>query len=148
MNFKRTDKSISLLEDYYNHFNEEERLDTRHGRVEFTTAIKYIEDELNGDKNKKILDIGAGTGKYSCYLDKQGYSVTAVELVARNIEVFKSKGSNVTIFQGNAMDLSMIANDSFDVVLLFGPMYHLLKEEEKIKALSEAKRVVKKDGTI
>lgn len=148
MNFKQTDKSISLIEDYYNHFDEENRLDTRHGRVEFTTAIKYIEDALNNDKSKKILDIGAGTGKYSCYFDKQGYDVTAVELVPHNIDVFKSKGSNVKILHGNALDLSMFENDSFDVTLLFGPMYHLLKEEEKVKALGEAKRVTRKGGTI
>ena len=50
--------------------------------------------------------------------------------------------------QGNALDLSMLASDSYDLVLLFGPMYHLLKKEEKIKALSEAKRVTKKGGII
>ena len=148
MNFKQTDKSISLIEDYYNHFEEENRLDTRHGKVEFTTAIKYIESILNNDKTKKILDIGAGTGKYSCYLDKEGYDVTAVELVPHNIDVFKAKLSGVKILQGNALDLCMFRNDSFDVTLLFGPMYHLLNEDEKIKALSEAKRVTKKDGLI
>lgn len=148
MNFKQTDHSISLIEDYYNHFDEEGRLDTRHGQVEFATAIKYISDVLNNDKSKTILDIGAATGKYSCYFDNLGYKVTAVELVPHNIEVFKAKRSNVDIIQGNALDLSFIKDNTFDVTLLFGPMYHLLKKEEKIQALSEAKRVTKEGGTI
>ena len=148
MNFKRANTKVSLLEDYYNHFDEDGRLDTRHGQVEFITAVKYIEQELNDDKNKTILDIGAGTGKYSYSFDKKGYKVTAVELVPHNIEVFKSKNSNVNIYQGNALNLDMLKDDSFDVTLLFGPMYHLLKNEDKIKALEEAKRVTKPNGKI
>lgn len=148
MNFMRTNTKISLLEDYYSHFNEDHRLQTRHGQVEFITNINYINKYLNEDKSKKILDIGAGTGTYSIYFDKLGYDVTAVELVSHNIDVFKSKNSACKIHQGNALDLSLFNDDSFDIILLFGPMYHLLKKEEKIKALNEAKRVCKNDGII
>lgn len=148
MNFQSTNKHISLIEDYYNHFDEDGRLDTRHGQVEFITAIKYIEEELNNDKNKTILDIGAGTGKYSCYFASKGYDVTALELVPHNIEVFKKKNSNVKIHQGTALDLSRFKDNSFDVTLLFGPMYHLLKNEDKLLALKEAKRVTKENGKI
>ena len=148
MNFQRTNTKISLLEDYYSHFNEDHRLQTRHGQVEFITSIKYILEELNQDFSKKILDIGAGTGAYSCYLSNLGYDVTAVELVSHNIEVFKKKNSNVKIHQGNALRLDMFEDNSFDLTLLFGPMYHLLSTEDKIKALKEAKRVTKNNGVI
>ncbi len=148
MNFQRSDYRIPILEDFYNHFNEDIRLQRRHGQVEFQTNLKYIHDVLNNDKSKRVLDIGAGTGAYSVYLDKEGYKVDAVELVKHNIDVFKKKGSGVNIIQGNALDLKMFEDNTFDVTLLFGPMYHLLKEEEKLKALSEAKRVTKKGGTI
>lgn len=148
MNFQRTNTKISLLEDYYSHFNEDNRLKTRHGQVEFLTSIKYIEKYLKNDKTKNILDIGAGTGAYSIYLANKGYEVTAVELVEHNIEIFQKKNSNVKIYQGNALDLSMFKDESFSVTLLFGPMYHLLSEEEKLQALKEAKRVTKKDGFI
>lgn len=148
MNFQRTNTKISLLEDYYSHFDEDQRLKRRHGQVEFITSLKYIHEVLNNDKSKTILDIGAGTGAYSVYLDNEGYKVTAVELVSHNIEIFKKKNSNVEIHQGNALDLKMFSDQSFDVTLLFGPMYHLLKKEEKIKALQEAKRVTKKGGVI
>lgn len=148
MNFERTNTKISLLEDYYSHFDEDKRLKSRHGQVEFITSIKYIHEVLNEDYSKKILDIGAGTGAYSVYLSNEGYDVTAVELVEHNIKIFKSKNSNAVVHQGNALDLSIFDDNSFDVVLLFGPMYHLLKKEEKIKALKEAKRVCKNAGTI
>ncbi|MCQ2798005.1 MAG: class I SAM-dependent methyltransferase [Bacilli bacterium] len=148
MNFQRSNTKISLLEDYYNHFNEDHRLQTRHGNVEFITNIKYIEEVLHGDKDKTILDIGAGTGAYSVYFDKQGYKVTAVELVPHNIDVFKAKGSNVDIHQGNALDLSFLPDDSFDVTLVFGPIYHLMNKEDKVRALLEAKRVTKPNGII
>ena len=148
MNFQRTNTKISLLEDYYSHFNEDNRLKTRHGQVEFLTNIKYIKKYLKNDKTKNILDIGAGTGAYSIYLANIGYDVTAVELVKHNIEIFKKKNSNVNIYQGNALDLSMFEDESFSVTLLFGPMYHLLSEKEKLQALNEAKRVTKKSGII
>lgn len=148
MNFQRTNTKISLLEDYYSHFDEDHRLKTRHGQVEFITALKYIHQVLNDDQSKKILDIGAGTGAYSCLLSEEGYQVTAVELVKHNIEIFKTKNSKVNIIQGNALDLHMLDDDSFDVTLLFGPMYHLLDDNDKLKALSEAKRVTKNKGVI
>lgn len=148
MNFERTNTKISLLEDYYSHFNEDHRLQTRHGKVEFITSIKYIKECLGDDLSKKILDIGAGTGAYSVYFSNEGYDVTAIELVEHNIDVFKSKNSKARVIQGNALDLSMFTDNSFDVVLLFGPMYHLLKKEEKLTALKEAKRVCKSGGKI
>ena len=88
------EKRTALLEKYYNKFNEEHRLTTRHGIVEFTTTLKYIHDFLPKDKDSsqiKILDIGAGTGRYSVSLVNEGYDVTAVELVKKNIETLRAK---------------------------------------------------------
>ena len=76
---------------YYNKFNEDKRLSRRHGIVEFKTAIKYIEYYLSKMKNPKILDVGAGTGKYSIYLYEKGYDVTAVELIKHNLKTLKMK---------------------------------------------------------
>lgn len=52
---------MTELEKYYNKFNEEKRLGSRHGQVEFTTSMKYIHEYLPEDKSAKILDVGAGT---------------------------------------------------------------------------------------
>lgn len=142
---------MNELVQYYNKFNEEKRLDSCHGQVEFRVSMKYIHDFIPKDIPKeevKILDIGAGTGKYSVALAKEGYDVTAVELVKYNLGILKSKGSNVKAMQGNALNLKKLPKDTFDVTLLFGPMYHLFGQEDKKRALEEAKRVTKPGGTV
>lgn len=140
-------KEMSNIEKYYNKFNEDKRLTRRHGNVEYITSMKYIHEHSN-DKNLKIIDIGAGTGRYSIELANEGYDVTAVELVKYNLGILKSKKSSVKAFLGNAMNLKRFEDNSFDRALLFGPMYHLNKFEDRLKCLNEAKRVVKKDGII
>ncbi|MBQ9024619.1 MAG: class I SAM-dependent methyltransferase [Bacilli bacterium] len=129
---------------YYNKFNEDKRLNTKHGQIEFLTSIKYIEKYLK--KNDKIIDIGAGTGKYSKYFYDKGYDVTAVELVKHNLRVIEEKGINAIL--GNATNLSKFDDESFDITILFGPMYHLISMDEKIKALKEVKRITKTGGYI
>ena len=100
---------MTELELYYNKFNEEKRLNSRHGQVEFITSMKYIHKYLNQieegkEKSEiKILDVGAGTGRYSVPLAEEGYDVTAVELVKHNLGRLKQKGSSVKAYQGNAM---------------------------------------------
>lgn len=139
------------LEIYYNKFNEEKRLNSRHGQIEFRTSMKYIHDMIDHTRpvsEIKILDIGAGTGRYSVALANEGFDVTAVELVKYNLGILKSKKSSVKAMQGNALKLSKLKDDQFDVTLLFGPMYHLFGHEDKKKALSEAKRVTKPGGII
>jgi ubiquinone/menaquinone biosynthesis C-methylase UbiE len=139
---------MTEIEQYYNKFNEEKRLDSRHGQVEYIVSMKYIHDYLCGDKSKKVLDIGAGTGRYSVALANEGYDVTAVELVKHNLGLLKAKNSSVKAYQGNALKLKRFEDNTFDVTLLFGPMYHLFTFEDKVKALSEAKRVTKQGGVI
>lgn len=159
-------KEMSELEKYYNKFNEDKRLQSRHGQVEFITSMKYIhqcldelQEEVQGpaaagvqsrpdDLAVRILDIGAGTGRYSVKLAEEGYDVTAVELVKYNLGILKSKKSRVKAFQGNAMNLKRFADEAFDLTLLFGPMYHLFCFEDKLKALTEAARVTKPGGRI
>lgn len=135
------------LIEYYNKFNEDKRLTRRHGKVEFIVTLKYIHDYLNKMNNPKIIDIGAGTGKYSIELSNQGYDVTAIELVKHNLSYIK-KYDKIKSYQGNAIDLSRFKDETFDLTLLFGPMYHLIDENDKIKTLNEAKRITKKDGII
>ena len=136
------------LINYYNKFNEDKRLTRRHGIVEYTTSMKYIKKYLKKFDNPKIIDIGAGTGKYSIALANEGYDVTAVELVKHNLMTLKSKSKRVKSYLGDATNMSRFENNSFDIVILFGPLYHLIKKEDKIKALSEAKRIVKENGFI
>ena len=141
--------TINYLENYYSNYDEEGRLLSNHGKVEFLTTMRYVEKYLFAGAG--ILEIGAGTGRYSLTLAKQGYTVDAVELVQHNIDIFKSNitpNTSVTVRKGNATDLSFIEDDTYDITLLFGPMYHLYTEKDKLKALSEALRVTKKRGVL
>ena len=137
------------LSNYYQNYDEECRLLSRHGMVEYVTTMKYIERYLQ--PGMRIMEIGAATGRYSHALARKGYQVNAVELVEHNIEIFKENtlpDEPVTITQGNAMDLSAFESETYDITLLLGPMYHLFTTEDKLKALSEAIRVTKKGGII
>jgi len=137
------------LEIHYNKFCEDKRLTRRHGQVEYITSMKYIHKYLEQlPKNAKILDVGAGTGRYSIALAEEGYDVTAVELVKYNLGILKLKSDKVKAYQGTALKLKRFENDTFDMTLVFGPMYHLYTFEDKVKALSEAKRVTKPGGII
>ena len=120
------------LNNYYNKFNEDKRLETRHGIIEFQTTIKNIEEVLSNFKNPKILDVGAGTGKYSLYLNNLGYDITAVELVKHNLKVIESKNKNIKTYLGNALNLDFLGNNTYDVILLFGPVYHLFGNDKKL----------------
>ena len=106
---------------------------------------KYLKQ---GDR---ILEVGAGTGAYSLYYANRGFQVDAVELVQANVDVMNSKikdNMNVKVTKGNALDLSIYEDNTFDITLVLGPLYHLFKEEEINKAITEAVRVTKKNGII
>lgn len=136
------------LINYYNKFNEDKRLSRKHAKVEFLTSIHYLEKYLSKFDNPKVIDIGAGTGAYSLYLYEKGIDVTALELVKHNLKVIEKKNPNIKTILGNAVNLSKIRDNSFDIVILFGPMYHLMTLDLKLKALSEAKRITKPGGYI
>ncbi len=136
------------LDTYYGKFCEEKRLTRRHGKVEYITSMKYIHEQLEGIERAKILDVGAGTGRYAVPLSEEGHDVTAVELVKYNLGILKSKNSEVKAYQGTALDLSRFEDSTFDLTLVFGPMYHLYTFEDKLRALEEAKRVTKSGGVI
>ncbi|MCL2479809.1 MAG: bifunctional GNAT family N-acetyltransferase/class I SAM-dependent methyltransferase [Treponema sp.] len=140
---------LDPLEKHYNTHNEDSRFQSKSGSVEFLTSMRYIRRYLN--PGCRVLEIGAGTGRYSLALADLGYSVDAVELIGHNIEVFKkhiSPEKKITIRQGNALDLNFIPDNSCDITLLLGPMYHLYTSADKRRALSEALRVTKTGGVI
>ena len=142
---------MNYLEEYYNNHDEEGRLLSRHGQVEYLTTMRYIEECLEGISDPVILEVGAGTGRYSVTLAKRVLNVTAVELIERNLEILRSKldGTEpITAIQGNALELSLFPDNSFDLTMLLGPMYHLYTKDEKLRALSEAVRVTKSGGHI
>lgn len=144
------DSDTDLVQEIYRRQNENSRLTkSKAAKVEFLTTVKYIEKYLT--PGVKILDIGAGAGEYSLYFAEKGYAVSALELADSNIAAFRAKMTEETpidLVQGNALDLSYYEDDSFDIVLLLGPLYHLREEVDQLRCIAEAKRVCKPDGKI
>ena len=142
-------KNPEYLDLFYSNYDEDARLTSMHGQVEYLTTMHYIDKYLRD--GMQILEIGAGTGRYSHTLARRGFAVTAVELVQSNIDAFLQNTSaeeKITIRQGNALDLSLFADETFDIVLLLGPIYHLYTVSDKCRALSEALRVLKSGGLL
>ena len=140
--------ALQYLKTFYETINEDARLSGRAGSVEFLTTMRYIEQYLS--PGMRIVEIGAGTGRYSHALAQRGYSVDALELIEHNIDVFRQHtlpDEPVTITQGNALALPY-PDDCYDITLLLGPMYHLYTEEDQKQAMREAIRITKPGGYI
>ena len=139
-----------ILNQFYSEVCDEDgRLQSRRGSVEFLTTVHYIEKYLFD--GARILEVGAGTGRYSLYYAGKGYSVSAVEYVESNLIKLKSKitrDMDITAEQGDAIDLSGFGDNTFDLTLVLGPLYHLYEREDQEKAIQEAVRVTKKNGII
>jgi ubiquinone/menaquinone biosynthesis C-methylase UbiE len=144
------DKRLQILNQIYSGGKEENRLSrSRHGQLEYITTMHYIHRMC--ESNSKVLEVGAGTGRYSIELAKEGYDVTAVELIKDNLDVLKRNSENIkniVSFQADALDLSRFNDEVFDLTMLLGPMYHLYDENDQQKAIDEAIRVTKNDGII
>ncbi len=141
--------AYEFLNEYYSSYDEDGRLRSKHGMIEFITTVNYVEKYLK--PGMKILEVGAGTGRYSHYFAGKGYSVDAVELIPANIEKFKANTApdeDVRIYEGNAVKLDFLPDGEYDIVLLLGPMYHLFTVEDQFAAYSEAMRVAKVGGVV
>jgi SAM-dependent methyltransferase len=107
---------------------------------------RYIQ---SGDK---ILDIGGGPGRYSLYYANKGCDVTLVDLSSGNVEFALNKAleMNVNIkgFAGDAREVDKIVEGTFDHVFIMGPMYHLLEEGDRIKAINAALSLLKEGGKV
>ncbi len=137
------------IAEFYNKYNEDKRLLSKSHLPEYLITMRYIEKYLTD--GARILEIGAGTGRYSLALADKGYAIDAVELVPHHIKIMKrkaKKGHRLNIYEGNACNLSMLKDDTYDIVLLLGPMYHLFTDADKHKAISEAIRVAKPGGIL
>ncbi len=139
-----------MINGFYERADEDSRLErSRHGQLEYAVTMHYI--HFFAKKGDRVLEIGAGTGRYSIALAKEGMDVTAVELSESNLAVLRGRSrgiENIRSFRGDAVDLRRFEDDSFDVTLVLGPMYHLYEKEDIHKAIDEAIRVTRKDGVI
>ncbi|MFB5089372.1 class I SAM-dependent methyltransferase [Psychrobacillus sp. PGGUH221] len=136
---------------FYNQISEETRLDAKHRNIEFLTTEHCISKYIKKRK-LRILEVGAGTGKYSFHFSHKGHDVTALELFPSHVEQMGEKLSQtresikLNPVQGDAKDLSDFQDGSFDMVLCLGPLYHIRNVSERLQCISECLRVLKPNG--
>ena len=145
--------NFDRVKGYYQYFNEDERLcRDNSGRLEYEMTMKKLEKHLPA--MGKILDLGGATGVYAFPLAEMGYQVYLADLSERLIEIAKEKkvkssaDNLISCDVVNAIDLSVYESESFDVVLLFGPLYHLLDDGERKQCIKEVHRVLKDGGMV
>lgn len=135
--------------DYYNRGREKDR----HNRcfIEFTRTKDILDRHMDSNK-KDVLDMGGGAGFYSFWLAGKGYNVHLRDIVPLHIEQAKQEEivSNINLASIAVGDATCFdfEDNSFDYILLFGPMYHIQSYEERIRVLSEAKRTLRDGGKI
>lgn len=141
---------MNAIESWYdNDYDEWGRLD-RH-KIEFDITKRYLDKYIVG-KNLEIFDIGGGPGRYSFYLAEKGHKVSLLDLSSKNIEVAKTKAKEFNLelkkyIHGNALKLEEY-EQTYDVVLIMGPLYHLVKEEDRRLALGSALKLLKAGGIL
>ena len=136
----------SAIADFYANSNEETRLQTGLGPLEFERNKTLIRQYLSGTQ-LQIADIGGGTGHYSSWLAGHGHKVTLIDPVSKHIEKAKRKPGSFRAVVGEARKLPL-EHSSMDVAILHGPLYHLQHQNERILALKEARRILRPGGMI
>jgi S-adenosylmethionine-dependent methyltransferase len=144
--------NISDIQAFYDGYADKEIDRLERHQLEHDITWRYLDKYLPA--RGKILEIGAATGTYTIPLAKRGYSVTAVDLSSKLLEVCRKRVAEeglerkVTCLVADARDLSKVGNTLFDVVLMMGPLYHLVEEEDRKMALNEAYKRLKPGGRI
>ena len=143
------DETTKIVRDFYNASVEGE-WNRIADRPEFLLTCRMLDRYINpGDK---VLDIGGGPGRYSLYLAARGCDVTLLDLSPENVKFARERaaeqGLSIQAIAGDARDADQLSCKKYDHVLLMGPMYHLLEEKERVKAMNAALNVLKQDGLI
>jgi SAM-dependent methyltransferase len=140
------------VKDFYDSNAEVEwkRLDLPLCKIELASTLRLIEKYF--PEEGCVCDIGGGPGRYTIELIRRGYRVTLLDIseqeiaLARN-ELDKAGLKAERLIVGNALDLSQLDSDSFDAVLLLGPLYHIVDSDRRICALKEITRILRPRGT-
>ena len=145
-------KKNSLIDDaidrFYSGGSEETRLQTGLGPLEFERNKALILKYLFNNRSC-IVDVGGGPGLYAAWLAELGHSVYLVDPVAKHIAQAEKRAAGLTrpfkalLAEAQQLDLP---DHMADIVILHGPLYHLQQKEDRLRAIGEAKRLLKKGG--
>lgn len=141
--------SIEEVRDYYNSNVQDEWERLEQHPYEFRIQRHFMDRYIKpGDK---VLDVGGGPGRYSLYFAQKGCDVTLVDLSDGNVAFATQKaaerGLPLRAVQGDARDLDrLLSGQTFDYVLLMGPLYHLPKDSDRRQAVGGCLNALKPDG--
>jgi len=146
---KKNQLISSSIERFYNKASEEDRLSKGMGIFEFERVRKLI--GLYVTDTSVIVDVGGGTGRYAEWLSRNGHQVHLVEPVDKHLKIAEERSARLRnkfkVLKGAAARLPFPGQFA-DVVILHGPLYHLQQSEDRLLAISEARRVLKKGGVL
>jgi len=144
------EESLMAVRDYYNSnvLREWERFERHPFEFRITTRMmdRYVKP------GERILDIGGGPGRYSLYFAQKGCDVTLIDLSPENAAFAKSRadegGLALTALSGDAREADRLVPGGFDHVFLMGPLYHLPRERDRVKAVNAALSLLKEGGNL
>ena len=139
------------VEEYYDNIAEREWERMSRHKVEFDIMKRYLKEYITG--KSRILDAGGGPGRFSIHLAEQGHQVKLLDLSSGNIELAKKKAKEYQVeieefIHGNVLDLSDNVSGQYDVVLCMGPLYHLVDEKDREKAIQECLKKLAPGGLL
>jgi ubiquinone/menaquinone biosynthesis C-methylase UbiE len=151
---KKESKNISeeIIEHYTGKYDETKRLRDGFGRLERERTQELIMRYVPCHQSK-VVDVGGASGIYSFHIASHGHEVHLVDIVPKHIEQAKTLASQAdmpelaSICIGDARHLDFPDNFA-DAIVMHGPLYHLIDREDRLKAIAEAKRVLKPMGTL
>lgn len=135
--------------EHYEQIDEDSRITRGLGRLELVRTQEVLRRHLP-DAPLQILDVGGATGVHARWLAADGHAVHIVDVVPAHVEHARGlsgPAGRVTAEVGDARELPM-RDASVDAVLVLGPLYHLTDRADRVRALAEARRVVRRGGVI
>jgi SAM-dependent methyltransferase len=131
---------------------ERDRLTADEDQLELLRTLEVLADVLPSPP-ADVLDVGGGPGVYASRLARLGYRVRLLDVMPLHVEQAKALAAlqpdaPFAADAGDARDLQDCEDESVDVVLLLGPLYHLTEREDRVRALAEARRVLRSGGVV
>ena len=140
------------IAEHYNSDPERESTRLERHQLEHDLTWRYLNQYV--PPHGTILEVGAATGRYTLELAKRGYRVTAVDLSAANVELCRTRltgeglHEQAQLIVADARELGEVKARGFDVVLLMGPLYHLIEEADRKLALQQASDRLRAGGIL
>jgi SAM-dependent methyltransferase len=144
--------NVSDIIAMYNNDVEKEHIRLDRHQLEHDLTWCYLNKYLPSEGS--ILEIGVATGRYTLELAKRGYTITAIDFSDKLLEKCKQLVTNdgllkqVQFVLADARDLGKVAKKNFDAVLLMGPLYHLVEEEDRLTSLKQVFNHLREGGII